>query len=45
LWSAKRLRGLIEQLDLGMEFDLIEHKDFRGDEPDCETNQQRSERK
>lgn len=45
LWSAKGARSLIEQLDPGVEPDLIEHKDFRRDEPDCKTNYQRSERK
>jgi hypothetical protein len=45
LWSAKRPRSLLEQLGSGVKSDLIEDEDLGGDEPDCETNHQRTERK
>ena len=44
LWSAKRPRSLLEQLDSGVEFELIEKQRLGSDEPNCETNHQRAER-
>src|SRR5206468_9819300 len=44
LRSAKRLRGLVKQLNPGIKFDLIEDQDFGGDEPGCETKHQRGKR-
>ena len=44
LRSAKRLRGLVKQPNPGIKFDLIEDQDFGGDEPGCETDQQRGQR-
>ena len=44
LWSAKRPRSLLEQLDSGVEFELIEKQRLGSNEPNCETNHQRAER-
>jgi hypothetical protein len=38
LRSAKRPRGLLEQLGIGVKSDLIKDEDLGGDEPNCETN-------
>ena len=44
LRSAKRPRGLPEQLGVGVKSYLIEDEDLGGDKPNCETNYQRAQR-
>jgi hypothetical protein len=45
LRSAKRSRGLLNQLGLGVESNLIEDEDLGGNEPNRQTNYQSPERK
>ena len=45
LCSAKRSRGLVEQLGLRVKFELIKDEELGGDEPDCKTDHQRADRK
>jgi hypothetical protein len=44
LRPAYRSCGLLECLDPDVEFNLIKDENLGGNEPDCETNQQRPER-
>ena len=44
LRSVNRSCGLLEQFGPDIKLNLIEDENLGGDEPDCETNQQRSER-
>jgi hypothetical protein len=44
LRSVNRSCGLLDQFGPDIKFDLIEDENLGGDEPDCRTNDQRSER-
>ena len=44
LRPVNRSCGLLECLDPDVEFNLVKDENLGGNEPDCETNHQRSER-